>query len=293
MKKIIICLFALVFIISLTFIGISCKPSTVTVPVTTAAVTTAAVTTAAETTAAETTAAVTTSPETTSYKTTTSTQKVVGFTNVIYKNPYAKSVEDEFTRIVTEKGIKVLSGDANYDVQQQISAVENFITQKIDLLVIMGVDYAGSLPAVLSANTANIPVIEFLIHLDPKGKAVYTGSDNVVAGNMQADYFAKALPQNAKVVYLEGSTGRLDSDQRRDGFINTMKEKRPDVKILGTQAGFWARDKGMKIMEDWLVAFPQIDAVVAGNDEMALGAIQALKAVNKAGKVMVAGIDQL
>ncbi|MCL5985479.1 MAG: sugar ABC transporter substrate-binding protein [Actinobacteria bacterium] len=291
MKKLIVSIIALVTIFSLIFI-IGCKSTVTTTPETKAETTpeTKAETTASETTA-ETTASVETSSETVTYETTASTQKVVGFTNVIYANPYAKSVEDEFTRIVTEKGVKVLSGDANYDVQQQISVVENFIAQKIDLLVIMGVDYEGSLPAVLSANEANIPVVEFLIHINPKGKSVYVGSDNVVAGIMQADYFAKVLPQNAKVVYMEGSTGRIDSDQRRDGFINTMKEKRPDVEVLATQTGFWARDKGMAIMEDWLQAFPQIDAVVAGNDEMALGAIQALKDAGKAGKVMVAGID--
>ncbi|MCL4418236.1 MAG: sugar ABC transporter substrate-binding protein [Actinobacteria bacterium] len=290
-KKLIVSIIALVTIFSLIFI-IGCKSTVTTTPETKAETTpeTKAETTASETTA-ETTASVETSSETVTYETTASTQKVVGFTNVIYANPYAKSVEDEFTRIVTEKGVKVLSGDANYDVQQQISVVENFIAQKIDLLVIMGVDYEGSLPAVLSANEANIPVVEFLIHINPKGKSVYVGSDNVVAGIMQADYFAKVLPQNAKVVYMEGSTGRIDSDQRRDGFINTMKEKRPDVEVLATQTGFWARDKGMAIMEDWLQAFPQIDAVVAGNDEMALGAIQALKDAGKAGKVMVAGID--
>jgi inositol transport system substrate-binding protein len=99
------------------------------------------------------------------------------------------------------------------------------------------------------------------------------------------------LPPNANVVYLSGTPGYSHARDRRQGFLDTLAAGRSDVKVIAEQTGMYERAKGMQIMEDWIQAFPKIDAVVAANDQMALGALEALKGANRSSGVLIAGVD--
>src|SRR5207237_1080633 len=91
------------------------------------------------------------------------------------------------------------------------------------------------------------------------------------------------------IVYLQGSLGLYHSGERLKGFMDALN--RPDVKVLATQTGDYDRAQGMKVTEDWIQSFPKFDGLIAGNDQMALGAIQALKSADRLKGVLVSGID--
>ena len=100
---------------------------------------------------------------------------------------------------------------------------------------------------------------------------------------------AKALPQGAKVLYLQGTPGLYHSMEREQGFMAALKARK-DVNVLSSLSGNYSRAEGMKITEDWVQRYPKFDAIVAANDQMALGALQALKTAGRKG-VLISGID--
>ncbi|RUV09973.1 sugar ABC transporter substrate-binding protein, partial [Mesorhizobium sp. M1A.F.Ca.IN.022.04.1.1] len=121
-------------------------------------------------------------------------------------------------------------------------------------------------------------------------KYFYVGSSNLDAGKLQAQFMHDHLPKDAQIVYLQGTLGLYHSNERYKGFTENLN--RPDVKILAVQSADYDRAKGMAVTEDWIQSFPQIDGVVAANDQMALGALQALKAAGRQ-NVLISGIDGL
>ena len=149
-------------------------------------------------------------------------------------------------------------------------------------------DYQGIVPGVEKANKAGIPVIALGIE-SAGGKYTFVGSKNVDAGRMQGEFMAKELPKNAQIVYLQGQPGLSHSKERRDGFLKAM-EGRKDVKILADLPANYDRAEGMKVTEDWIQKFPKFDGLVAANDQMALGALQALKTAGRKG-VLISGVD--
>lgn len=187
--------------------------------------------------------------------------------------------------------VEVIYQDAKYDGQKQISEVENLITQKVDAIVLFQVDDNSAKTAAKAINEAKIPLIAVNRPLpDPSLALSYVGSDSVQSGEIEATQLAKELNGKGNIVILNGTMGSAPQIDRRKGYDNILK-KNPDIKIIAENSADWARDKGMKIMEDWLQSGKQIDAVLAENDEMALGAIKAIQDAGKADKIKVCGID--
>lgn len=102
---------------------------------------------------------------------------------------------------------------------------------------------------------------------------------------------AAKLPKNAQILYLQGTPGLYHSKERLEGFTKACLDKRPDVKLLASLPGNYDRGQGMQITEDWIERFPKFDAVIAANDQMALGALEALKTAGRLKGVMISGID--
>ena len=215
----------------------------------------------------------------------------IGYANSGDTDVFDKMKRDEFEKATKDdSAMEVTFTEANMDVQKQLDQVDNFIAQQMDLIIIVPVDYAGIEPAVTAANKANIPVICLGIE-SSGGDFIFVGCQNRDAGVMQAEYMAEHLPENAGVLYLSGTPGLYHSVEREEGFTETIHEKRPDIKILASQTGEYTRAKGQQITEDWIQAFPEFNAVVAANDQMALGATEALKGANRLEGVSVGGVD--
>ena len=108
---------------------------------------------------------------------------------------------------------------------------------------------------------------------------------------MQGEYMAAHLPPNAKVVYLQGDGTQGSAVGRWEGFKEACLDKRPDVQLLSLVDAGWSKAEALKTMMLWMNMFPEINGVVAGNDEMALGAVAALKGANRLKGCLVSGVD--
>lgn len=222
---------------------------------------------------------------------TTETVKI-GFTNLAESDVFCKARADQFQAAIDAAGAdyEVTFTDANNDIQKQLDQIDNFIAQKVDLIVVVAVDTDAVVPGIQAANSAGIPVIAF--GMKPSdGDFTFVGSQNYDAGKMQGDYMAEVLPDDAKVLYLGGTNGLSHATERREGFTDGCLKVRTDVELLADLPGDYDMAKGMSITEDWIQTFTEFDAIIAANDQMALGAIQALKAANRLEGVLVSGVD--
>lgn len=216
---------------------------------------------------------------------------IVGYANSDDTDVFDKLKRDTFEEYVAKTdGVEAIFADATKDVQKQLDAIDNFIAQKVDCIIIVAVDSDGVIPGIEAANEAGIPVICVGIQANG-GDFTFVGCPNVQAGEMQGTYMAENLPENAQILYLGGTPGLYHSIERREGLQTTLLDVRKDVKLLAEQTGKYERAEGQRIMEDWIQSYEKIDAVIAANDQMALGAIEALKGANRLDGVLVAGVD--
>jgi len=124
----------------------------------------------------------------------------------------------------------------------------------------------------------------------PKG-VVYVGSKSIDAGIMNMEELGKAMGGKGNLAILIGELSDEPAHGRTDGIKQVVKEQFPNIKVTREQTGHWKREQGKTIMEDWLASGQQIDGVAANNDEMALGALQAIKAARKLDQIKVGGTD--
>ena len=214
---------------------------------------------------------------------------VVGYANQADSDFFTNSRRTAFVEAArADPRLHTVFADANGDIARQLDQIDNFIARKVGTIIVAPVDYQGIVPAVEKANRAGIPVIALGI-ASAGGKTTFVGSRNSEAGRLQGEFMAKTLPQGARIVYLQGQPGLYHSKERMDGFMNAMAA-RTDVTVLASLPAHYDRAEGMKVTEDWIQRFAQFDALIAANDQMALGALQALKAAGRKG-VMISGID--
>ena len=199
-------------------------------------------------------------------------------------------IRDAVLKGAESKGLKIDYFDAKGDSNTQIDQMKDALEANPQAIVLLAIDGNGIIPFVERANELEIPIVT--VNRDANGgNRIRVYSDEYEAGKLQAEYFAKSLPQGANVVYLEGTSNLLLSVQRWEGFSKELMAKRPDVHILDMQDGKWSKAEAMKIMSLWLSSYPKIDAVVCANDQMAFGAIAALKAAGRLTGCQVSGID--
>ncbi|WP_010257958.1 sugar ABC transporter substrate-binding protein [Treponema primitia] len=204
---------------------------------------------------------------------------------------FKKHLLDTFReQISKDPNFSVEYANSSQDITKQLDYIDNYIAKGVNCIIIEPVSPAGVIPGIEKANKAGIPVISICSN-SGGGDFTYIGIANLDTGILQGEIAAKALPQNAKIVYMQGMPGYDHSAQRHSGTLDTLKKLRPDVQVLADATANYDRAEGMKLMEDWIQAFPQIDGVLCANDQMALGAIQALKAANRLRGTWVAGVD--
>ena len=185
---------------------------------------------------------------------------------------------------------EIAGGNANLQLDQ----VNKMVDDKAAAIVVIAQNGDSIVPAVKRANEAGIPVIA--TNRDING-GVFTNviNNERQAGELQADYMAAHLPQNAKVVYIKGDMTISAAVNRYEGFKEAIKAKRPDVEIIASNStGDWSEAQGIRELSLWLGMYPQIDGVAAANDYMAMGAIKAMKAAGRFNEsVIVCGVDSI
>jgi inositol transport system substrate-binding protein len=203
----------------------------------------------------------------------------------------ANSIKEEAKKYPNLR-VDVVDGQA--DDAKQNAAIENAITNKYDLIILQPNDSEAQKPYIRMAVDAKIPIILTNPRVpDPAIMAVTNSvdADPYEQGAVVARLALTQIPQGAKVVVLRGPDGNLHSVERRRSWEQEFFAKRPDVTIVGEQSGHWNKDEGMRYMEDWVQANPQIDAVVSMNDNMAMGALEAVKGNPKFDSLLVYGVD--
>ena len=203
----------------------------------------------------------------------------------------ANSIRDEAKKY---PNLKVDIQDGQADDAKQNGLIENAIANKYDLIILQPNDSEAQKPYIQKAVAAKIPVIITNPRIPDDAIMAVTNSvdaDPYEQGAVVARYALDLVPQNAKVVVLRGPDGNLHSVERRRSWAQEFFAKRPDVTIIAEQVGHWNKDEGMKFMEDWVQAYPQIDAVISMNDNMAMGALEAVKGNAKFDKLLAFGVD--
>ncbi|KPW13804.1 Ribose ABC transport system, periplasmic ribose-binding protein [Pseudomonas savastanoi pv. nerii] len=183
------------------------------------------------------------------------------------------------------------------DTSAQIRIVEQMIVSKVDALVIAPADSKALVPVLKKATDAGIKVVNIDNQLDPdvlKSKSLmipFVGPDNRKGAELVGDYLAKQLKSGDEVGIIEGVPTTTNAQQRTAGFKDAMDKAQ--MKIVSVQSGNWEIDKGNAVASAMLNEYPNLKALLAGNDSMALGAVSAVRAAGKAGKVMVVGYDNI
>lgn len=205
-------------------------------------------------------------------------------------NPYFQTV-----RVGADNAAKGLNAKTQHyiptkpdSIPEQLSQIEDVVVKKPDAIVFIPVDYKAMVPGVEKINGANIPVVN-VTDRSAGGKFVaFVGADDYSLGLETARYLLKKLGGKGNVVIIEGVKGSLTNIDRVRGFNDALKEN-PGVKLLASQPGNYQRLQALQVMENLIQANPQIDAVLAANDAMAMGAIEALDGANI--KAQVIGIN--
>jgi len=221
-------------------------------------------------------------------------QIVVGFVSANFNDTGQVFIKDGAKAKAEELGIEFREADAQEDVIKQQDLVQAFITEKVDVLIVVPVSTDAMDPIIAAGADAGIPVV--FVNRNPFGEdapaegTYYVGSEELVAGQKQAEYLGE-LMDSGKVFILQGKLDNEAAIKRTEGFVTTVEANFPDIEIVDTQVGNWQRDQGVSITENWLTAYgDEIDAIVANNDEMALGAVEVLQGEGR-DDVIVLGVD--
>ncbi|WP_407310421.1 sugar ABC transporter substrate-binding protein [Pseudomonas sp. nanlin1] len=183
------------------------------------------------------------------------------------------------------------------DTSNQIRIVEQMIVSKVDALVIAPADSKALVPVLKKATDAGIIVVNIDNQLDPgvlKSKSLnipFVGPDNRKGAKLVGDYLAGKLKAGDEVGIIEGVSTTTNAQMRTAGFKDAMEGA--GMKIVGVQSGNWEIDKGNAVAAAMLNEYPNLKALLAGNDSMALGAVSAVRAAGKAGQVQVVGYDNI
>lgn len=191
-----------------------------------------------------------------------------------------------------ELGINFILLDGEGNGENQVAHCETLIAQGVDCVIMQAYDAAACEAGVEMCIEAGVPVLCAKTMLEDNTLCPFVGQNDVDAGEMEMNWIAEQLGGKGNIVILEGPTGNSAAIQRNDGIHNVLANY-PDINVLYTQTGNWNREEGMALMETWLQMGEQIDAVVAHNDEMALGAYDAISDAGKAGEILVIGIDAI
>lgn len=208
---------------------------------------------------------------------------VIGVSVSTLNNPFFVTLKDGIEAAAEEKGYEVKVVDAQDDSAKQVNDIADLMQQGIDYLVVNPTDSAAISSSVESANGSDIPVITLDRSVESGEVTSFIASDNVEGGEMGAQFLVDALGEGAKVAELEGVPGASATRERGEGFTNVAGES---LDVVTSLTANFNRSEGLNVTQNILQSSPEIEAIFAHNDEMALGALEAAP-----DDVLVVGFD--
>jgi ABC-type sugar transport system substrate-binding protein len=177
--------------------------------------------------------------------------------------------------------------------EEQINIIEQSIAKKMDCIIVIPADGAGIVPAIEKANEAGIPIINVNTKIDTsKGCKVETfiSVENYTAAVSVAEELVKMLNKKGRIIILEGKAGASSSVDIVKGANDTFA-KYSGIRVIDSQTASWNRAEALKVTQNLLQAHPDVNAIFAANDEMAMGAVEAISQVGKSDRILVTGLD--
>ena len=187
--------------------------------------------------------------------------------------------------------VTLLEAGGYEHLDKQISQIEDLIASRVDAIILAAISGPGTVGAVEQAVAAGIPVINVNVMTDSDKVVTRIRSDDDVIGRLQADFMGERLKGGGNVVMLRGAPGTSWAEIRGNAFRKQLADKYSNVKILGEQYSQSTPADGLRLMEDFLQTFPQINGVYNGADSTAVGAAQAVKSAGKAGTIVMTATD--
>lgn len=218
----------------------------------------------------------------------------LGVTIEDFNDVFMRFLLDELTAEAQSRGAQVVAADGRRDPNEQIKQVENFITQGVDAIIIHVIDQTLAPRITELANEAGIPLV--YVNRRPSdnalngAKVVAVASPEPVAGRLQAEYVVENMGTSGNVVILLGSLGSAPQIGRTEGAKEVFS-RYPNINVIREQTANFQRAEAVAVVENWLASGDTINAIVANNDEMALGAVLVLEEKGLADRVIVTGVD--
>lgn len=212
----------------------------------------------------------------------------IGFSVSTLNNPFFVTLTDGAQAVADANNATLIILDANDDVAKQVSDIEDLVEQGVDVIIANATDGDGIVSAVETANRAGIPVVAIDRSINGGEIASHIASNNIYGGEIAAKYILERLGGVGKVAEIQGVQGASATIERYEGFHNIMEEAE-GIEIVASQAADFDRAKGLTTMENILQSQPELDAVFAHNDEMVLGALEAIEGSGR--ELIVVGFD--
>ena len=217
----------------------------------------------------------------------------IGVTLMDFSTEFGIGLKDYMTAKADAMGAVALTVvDAGGDAAKQLQQVETFISQKVDAIIMQPQEQEACSPAIDKAKAAGIPIINCnsLTITEPDA---YVGSNDSESAEIAMTYIAEQLGGKGNVLMMHGHPGQTAEVKRTEGAMDILAQN-PDMTLLDEQTADWDRAEAMTLMENWIQAYgDQINAVFCQNDEMALGALNALVQAGKKDNVLVVGVDAI
>jgi ribose transport system substrate-binding protein len=214
--------------------------------------------------------------------------KTIGVTLLTRAHVFYKDLEEGLKTEAAKNGYELIVTAGDFDLGKQSNQIEDFITRKVDAIIVCPVDSRGVGPAIKKANDAKIPVFTADIASQEGEIVSHIASDNVAGGKLAGEYLAKVLNGKGKVAIIGQPTVTSVLD-RTQGFKDAIS-KYPDIKIVADLNAEGVRDKAMQITSDVLQAHPDLDGIFGINDDSALGALDAVMQYKRL-NVKIVGYD--
>ncbi len=210
----------------------------------------------------------------------------IGFSHINLNMAWMAEVNTLVEKKADELGIELISSHADNDPQQQITDVENLLAQDIDGLLLAPVDGEAAIPAIEQAKAQGVPVVVIIRSTTSTDIVSFITGDDIAAGEQSAQFIVDELGGEGKVVELVGALGASPFINRSAGFNDIMAEN-TGIEIVAQQNADSLRTEAVSVMETILTAQPEIDFVFGANDEMALGAYEAVNAAGRAEDIKI------
>jgi ribose transport system substrate-binding protein len=204
-------------------------------------------------------------------------------------NPFWGTLSEAAQAAAQSAGNVELTVLGSNNLEDEVKVVEDLISSKVDVIGVAPWDAQGIVPAVEKANQAGIPVLTVDETAASGQIEAYIATDNVEGGRLAGEWLVKNMGGKGNLAIIEGGAGSSTNNARLEGLHSVIDGT--DIKVVASLPADWVRDKGLQVMNDILTANPELDAVMAMNDEMALGALEAIKAAGREGQIKLVGYN--